>query len=91
MFKSFTKQSKNKKIDYYEGHNFMCKKFGRSCLCSEPFKTVQFIGIKNPYSRGILLEKKNYGSNIPQQTFSKAVDRRVKEKDSTRICRQTVE
>ena len=47
ILKKFKKRSKIKKLDYSEGHNFMCKKLGRSRSNMEILKPFHSLKSKN--------------------------------------------
>ena len=77
------KTVKNENFDYSEGHKFLCRKnFEYSPFRNEDFLKAFFF-IKAMYSdfRVKVFKKskkdQKYGSKIPSQTFTKAVDRGV--------------
>ena len=63
----FSKRVKiKKKLDYSEGHNFICKKLVVATYAAKLSKTIQFIKTQYSYLREVVFEKRQkYGSNIP--------------------------
>ena len=89
------KTVKNENFDNSEGHKFLCKKnFEHSPFRNENF-LKSFFFIKARYSdfrMELFKETKKYqkyGSNIPSQTFTKAVDRGLFKKGFRGVWRDT--